>query len=81
MTLIELIGLAAPVCFLTAYALVSSGRWASDAPYFHLCNIAGAALVLLTLSDSWNLPVFLLESAWCITGVIGLIRSLRRRRG
>ncbi len=74
---IILLSLLAPALFLTAYAMVSLGRWPSSDPRFHGCNLLGALLMLLSLSEQWNLPVCLLEGCWAAISMYGLLRGNR----
>ncbi len=77
---IEVLGLIAPVLFLYAYAMVSLGRWPSTAIKFHLLNFLGGAFILLSLTQYWNLPVFILEICWCSISVVGIIKSIKTIR-
>ena len=78
MTLYDAIGLTAPAMFLYAYFMVSTGRWTSAMPRFHLLNLLGAVTMLISLLHSWNLPMFVLECCWGSISVYGLIKAPRR---
>ena len=49
-------------------------RWHASDARFHGCNLAGALMVLLSLIDHWNLPVFILELCWGAISIYGLLR-------
>jgi hypothetical protein len=70
--------LIAPLLFLYAYGMVSLGRWPSTAMKFHVLNLAGGVLILLSLTVQWNLPVFILEICWCSISAYGMFQALRR---
>lgn len=79
MTINDLIGLAAPVLFLYAYAMVSLGRWTPEMLRFHLLNFFGAAAILVSLLTHFNLPVFILETCWGAISVYGILKALKNR--
>jgi hypothetical protein len=57
--------------------MVSTGRWPSTAMKFHVLNFLGGMFILLSLTQQWNLPVFILEICWCSISVVGMIKSRR----
>ena len=77
MSMFDMIGLTAPVLFLYAYAMVSTGRWTSQKPMFHVLNLLGAITMLISLSHDWNLPTALLEVCWGMISVVGIVKALR----
>ncbi len=79
MTLTELIGLAAPVLFLYAYAMITLGRWSPESLRYQVLNFLGAVAILISLIDHWNLPVFILEICWGAISVYGIVKVFRRR--
>jgi hypothetical protein len=72
---IQILGLIAPALFLYAYAMVSMGRWPSTAIKFHVLNLLGGAFILLSLTQQWNMPVFVLEICWCSISVYGIWKA------
>ncbi len=79
MTLTDLIGLAAPVLFLYAYAMISIGRWKPEMLRFQVMNFFGAVAILISLTTHWNLPVCILETCWGLISVYGMVKALRAR--
>lgn len=77
--LITLLGLIAPALFLYAYAMVSLGRWRSTAMKFHALNFLGGFFILLSLTQQWNMPVFILEICWCSISLYGIVKALRAK--
>ena len=46
-----------------------------------LMNLAGSCLVMLSLSQAFNLSAFLVEAAWATVALFGLVRlGVKRRR-
>jgi hypothetical protein len=45
---------------------------------FNALNLIGAILLLISLSVNFNLAAVVLEVAWGIIALIGLIRALRK---
>lgn len=77
LNLIDIIGLCAPVLFLWAYAMVSMGRWHAGMLRFHVLNLLGAIAILISLLQSWNLPVFILEICWGAISLYGIRKALK----
>ena len=80
MTTSEIVGLTAPVMFLYAYGMISLGRWQSTMFKYHLLNFLGAAAVLISLIDHYNLPVLFLEICWGAISVVGMVKAQRSTR-
>ena len=75
--LAEMIGIAGVFFMLLAYYLSQRGVCAvHDARYLWM-NFLGAGAVVFSLFWAWNLPAFLVESAWAAISAYGLIRRKR----
>ena len=81
MTLPDLGGLVGVMLILLAYALGQLGRLRIDAAPALLMNLGGAALVMLSLLFKFNLSAFLMEAAWALVAVFGLVKLALKRRG
>lgn len=68
------LGVCGPVLFLTAYAMLSLGRWTVLTLQYHLLNLLGAVLILVSLAAQWNLPVFILECCWGAISAWGMVK-------
>lgn len=67
---------------LGAYAAAQVGRLDPVKVPSLLLNLAGSCLVLLSLLKTFNLSAFLMEAAWAVVALFGLVRvAVRRRRG
>jgi hypothetical protein len=72
-------GILGAGCFITAYFATLQG-WMDPGNWrFPAVNLLGATLVLLSLTDAWNLPSVVLESFWGAISIYGLVRSLKRQ--
>lgn len=76
--LFTVLGHLGVICFLAAYFLLQKGTLKSgDYPYL-LLNLAGAALLMISLLHDWNLPAFLLEAAWFLISLYGIYKRATR---
>ena len=74
MSVSDLIGLLGALLILGAYAGVQFKRLDPHGLIAPLLNLAGAGLVLVSLYFRFNLAAALLEAAWAVIALIGLIR-------
>jgi hypothetical protein len=75
-------GLIGVALILAAYAGAQL-RWLDPLrPSALLMNLAGAALVLVSLVQRFNLAAFVMEASWALVALYGLLRlAFTRRRG
>jgi hypothetical protein len=76
----DLVGLAGTLAILLAFFLLQAGRLGGTNLRYQLLNLVGAAGVLVSLWEAFNLSVFLLELAWVAVSLYGIVRSIRARR-
>ena len=72
------IGIVGGFCFIAAYFATIRGWLAITDWRFPAINLMGAALVLVSLIDAWNLPSVILECFWGAISIYGVVRGLRR---
>lgn len=75
----DLVGNLGVFCVLATYLLVQMGRMDIRRPTYSLTNAAGAILILVSLLHDFNLSSFVIEIAWLLISLYGLIRWLRDR--
>jgi hypothetical protein len=80
MTLPDLAGLIGVLLMLSAYALGQLGRLRIDTIPALLMNLTGAVLVMVSLFYKFNLSAFLMEAAWAVVALFGLVRLVFRDR-
>jgi hypothetical protein len=80
----DIAGLIGVVTILAGYALATTGRLdAKGAPSLAI-NFVGASLILASLTQRFNLSAAIVEGAWALIALVGLlrigVRRLTRRR-
>ena len=72
-------GLAGTLMILAGFALLQAGKLSGTSLGYQLLNLFGALGVLASLLGKFNLSVFLLEGAWVLVSVYGIVRSFRAK--
>ena len=80
MSLLQIGGVVGVAMMLVAYAGAQLDKLDPRSAPALLINIVGAGLVLLSMIEAFNLPAFLMESAWALVALYGLVRLLISRR-
>lgn len=75
----DIIGMIGTALFIAAFAYANAVPTLNKL-WFNAANLAGAILLLISLSVKFNLAAFVLEAAWAVIAFWGLIRALRERR-
>ena len=78
--LFELLGIAGFLFYMAAYGLLQLGKISGQSYSYTLMNMAAASLVLLSLIHQFNLASLLIQVAWILISIVGLIRIWRMRR-
>ena len=81
MTLIDVAGVFGVLLILVAYAGATAGRLDPKQAPALVLNLTGALLILWSLTVDFNLSAALMEGAWAMVAVVGLIRLALQRRG
>lgn len=74
----NVIGLVGSSLFIAAFAYANVAAELNKL-WFNLANLAGAVLLLISLSVHFNLAAFVLEVAWAAIAFAGLIEALRTK--
>lgn len=69
-----LAGFAGAALVIIAYLANQMGRLASDDWRFPGANLAGSALILISLYAAWNWPSVVIELFWAAISLYGLMR-------
>ena len=80
MTLPDIGGVIGVLMMLVAYALAQLGRMRVDQLPSLVMNLVGALLVLLSLAFKFNLSAALMEGAWALVALFGLIKLGLKKR-
>jgi hypothetical protein len=83
MSLLDIAGLVGVALILAGYAAATAGRLPPKGAPSLAINFAGASLILLSLTGKFNLSAAIVEGAWALIALVGLLRiaiaRLRRR--
>jgi hypothetical protein len=78
----DTIGLVGVLSLLAAYAGAQTRRLDPTGVTSLLMNLAGACLIMVSLSRTFNLSAFLMEASWAVVAIFGLGRRFwERARG
>ena len=72
-------GIAGVAMILIAYAGATAGKLDPRRAPALILNLAGAALILLSLAYAFNLAAFVMEAAWAAVALFGLARLALKR--
>ena len=76
----QLAGLLGVACYLFSYTLLQLRLMSSECIAYSLFSVIAASLVLLSLTQQFNLPSATIQVSWIVLGTLGMILRLRRRR-
>ncbi len=74
----DAIGLIGSALFIAAFAYANMAE-SFNKLWFNAANLVGAMLLLISLWVNFNLAAFVLEVAWAMIALAGLITALRAR--
>jgi hypothetical protein len=74
----DAIGISGSILFIGAFIYANRAA-VLNKPLFNALNLAGAILLLISLSVHFNLAAVLLEGAWAVIALAGLVTALRAR--
>lgn len=77
----DLIGNLGVLLIIGTYLLLQLERMPSTSLLYSLLNGAGALLILISLTQAFNLSSFIIEICWLVISGIGIAGALRRRNG
>ena len=75
----NLVGLLGSLLFIAAFAYANAAAQLNKL-WFNAANLVGAVLLLWSLSVHFNLAAFVLEVAWALIALIGLVSAVFQRR-
>jgi len=74
----DLIGNTGVIFMLLAYLLLQLRRLSGDDIAFSILNGVGAMLVLVSLSEEFNMSAFIMEAFWLLISIYGLASVLKK---
>jgi predicted membrane protein len=75
----DVIGLIGTILVLATYLALQFGLMRQEEPPYSLLNGLGALLIMVSLLSSFNLAAFVMQIAWLLISIVGLVRALRRK--
>lgn len=69
------IGIIGVILVLAAYLLLQLDRLDQDSVIFSLMNLVGSFMILFSLYFTWNLASGVIEGAWFLISLFGLIKA------
>jgi hypothetical protein len=75
----DVIGLCGSAIFVGAFAYANMAK-VMDKALFNALNLAGAVMLLISLSVNFNLAATVLEIAWGCVALIGMIIAIRAKQ-
>ena len=76
----DVCGLIGVALILAAYAAAQLHRLDPTRAPALLLNLVGACLILLSLTEAFNLSAAIVEGAWALITLFGLVKALIGRR-
>lgn len=74
----DIIGLIGSALFISAFAYANVAKDLNKL-WFNIVNLLGAICLLTSLSVKFNLAAFVLEAAWALIALTGIVTALRAR--
>jgi len=74
----NIIGLIGVTVLLVAYYLLQTNMLKSEQMSYSVLNLIGSSMILFSLFYHWNLPGVVIEVAWIIISLIGVVKSSPR---
>ncbi len=76
----DVLGNIGVVLILVIYLLLQMEKLSASNPLFSALNAVGAVLILVSLSQDFNLSAFLIEAVWFVVSIYGLLRYRKYRK-
>ncbi len=75
----HIVGLLGMSCIVIAYYLIERGKLDRGDARYYVLNLAGAALLEVSLLINFNLGSFVIEIFWIAISIVGLLRIQRAK--
>jgi len=76
---VQLVSLLGASLQLAVYALMQLGRLSTATTAYQLANTVGSLLMTVVATINREYGFILMEGAWFLTSIVGLLRLIRRR--
>lgn len=78
--LLNIIGLVGVILVLVVYYFLQAEKMSSEGVSYSLLNLAGAALIMVSLFVDFNLPSAVIQVCWMAISLYGLLKALRKKQ-
>jgi len=75
-----IVGIIGTLMVLLAFFLLQARKLHGNGPVYQLLNAIGAAGIIVSLFYAFNLASMVLEIAWLLISIYGLVVGIRHRR-
>lgn len=79
-TVWETIGLSGAALYTLSYFLTAYDRLPSQSPLYYLCKLSAACLVLVSLTEKFNLASAVIQVVFISVSMVGIARHMDARR-
>jgi hypothetical protein len=76
----DTIGMIGVVIILSTYLLLQMERLKSETLLYSVLNMMGSSMILFSLFFEWNLASAIIEGAWVLVSLFGIVRYFVKRR-
>lgn len=76
----DLFGIFGVALVVATYFFLHIGYLSATNIYYSLLNMTGSGLILVSLSNDFNLSSCLIESIWVLISIIGVVRYIYLRK-
>ena len=77
-TLMDGFGIVGAFLYLLAYSAVQTGQLDGNGASYTLVNTIAAGLVLLGLTQNFNIAAVIIQTSWLLIGTSRLVHTLRK---
>jgi hypothetical protein len=74
----DFVGNIGVLLVLLAYLLLQVEKLSLNSLMYSLLNLVGSLLIMVSLFFNFNLSSFIIEVAWLLISIYGLVRLMRR---
>ena len=78
MSTLDVLGSVGAFLIVLSYLLLQLGKLKSQDISYSVANAIGAALILSSLSEQFNLSAFIVEAFWFFVSLYGIQKAVRR---
>ena len=76
----DFVGVMGVVTLLSTYLLLQLNRMDARSLLYSQLNALGALLIMISLSQDFNLSAFVMEATWFIISIIGVAVTISNKR-